>query len=238
MALSRRPLLISATLVPLLAACTVNTPPPTPAPAPAPIVQAPSDPETVFWESVRDAKNPAEYYAYLQAYPAGRFSALARIRIDALTPKPVKAAPPTPKPPPPAAPSQPLPPPHLQGESTIAEAPAPPVNWAKIDDLSGRAGPLLRSQIMDCWDPPSLPRGTSSYRAEVGIYFDPATGQVRGAAFLGGNHEISDKDFARFVNTALAAPMTPACRALDLRQAGTATDSSGLVLLFALDSPP
>lgn len=218
----------------VLAACTSP-------PAPAPVVPAPApaDPELVFWESVRDAKEPAEYYAYLHAYPSGRFSALARIRIEALTPKAPKEIPAPPKAK--STPTVKLPPPppsHQQGETTIAEVPAPPVNWAKIDDLSGKSGPLLRSQIMDCWDPPPLPRGAGSFRAEVGIYFDPANGQVRGAAFLGGNREMSDETFAKFVNSAVAAPMAPACRSLDLRQAGMGKDAGGLVLLFALDSPP
>lgn len=218
----------------VLTACSS---PPAPVPvAPAP---APADPELVFWESVRDAKDPAEYYAYLHAYPSGRFSALARIRIEALTPKAPKQVPAPPKArPTPTVKLPPPPPSHQQGETTIAEVPAPPVNWAKIDDLSGKAGPLLRSQIMDCWDPPPLPRGAGSFRAEIGIYFDPANGQVRGAAFLGGNREMSDETFARVVNSAVAAPMAPACRSLDLRQAGMGTEASGLVLLFALDSPP
>lgn len=229
----------SLVLAGLLLVTACGSPPPA---APPPAAPVPGDPELVFWESVRDSKDVAEYYAYLHAYPAGRFSSLARIRIDALTPKPpaketVPAAPRA-KAAPPKAPV--LPPSHQQGEPTITEAPAPPVNWAKIDDVSGRANPLLRSQIMDCWEPPPLPAGAGSYRAEVGVYFDPATGQVRGAAFLGGNREMTDKTFARFVNSALAAPMAPGCRTLDLRQTGPgqAADSTGLVLLFALDSPP
>lgn len=222
----------------LLALAACGSPPPVVQSPAAPV--RPADPELVFWESVRDSKDPAEYYAYLHAYPAGRFSALARLRIEVLTPKVQKEAAPPPKAKqPPMSSRLPAPPPsHQQGETTIAEAPAPPVNWAKIDDLSGRAGPLLRSQIMDCWEPPPLPRGAGSFRAEIGIYFDPANGKVRGAAFLGGNRDMSDEVFARFVNSAVAAPMSPACRSLDLRQAGGAPDAGGLVLLFALDSPP
>ncbi len=222
----------------LLALAACGSPPPVVQTPAAPV--RPADPELVFWESVRDSKDIAEYYAYLHAYPAGRFSALARLRIEALTPKAQKEAAPPPKAKQPSMSSRlPAPPPsHQQGETTIAEAPAPPVNWAKIDDLSGRAGPLLRSQIMDCWEPPPLPRGAGSFRAEIGIYFDPANGKVRGAAFLGGNREMTDDVFSRFVNSAVAAPMAPACRSLDLRQAGGGADSAGLVLLFALDSPP
>lgn len=217
----------------VLAAC--GSPPPVVQPPPAP---APADPELVFWESVRDSKDPAEFYAYLHAYPAGRFSALARIRIEALIPRPPKEIPAPAKPKPAPSRVQMPPPSHQQGESTIAEAPAPPVNWAKIDDVSGKANPLLRSQIMDCWEPPPLPAGAGSFRAEIGVYYDPVTGLVRGAAFLGGNRAMEDTTFARFVNSALAAPMAPACRSLDLRQAGTGEGITGLVLLFALDSPP
>lgn len=226
----------SIALAGLLALSACGSPPPA---APPPAAPVPADPELVFWESVRDSKDAAEYYAYLQAYPAGRFSALARIRIEAMTPKPSKETATPPARPKPATPRPQTPPPsHQQGESTIAEAPAPPVNWAKIDDLSGKANPFLRSQIMDCWDPPPLPAGAGSFRAEIGVYFDPATGQVRGAAFLGGNREMTDDTYARFVNSALAAPMATACRSLDLRQPAAGQAQGGLVLLFALDSPP
>ncbi|MFY8093555.1 MAG: hypothetical protein ACOVN0_08745 [Niveispirillum sp.] len=229
----------SLALVSLLLVTACGRPPPV---IQVPAAPVPADPELVFWETVRDSKDVAEYYAYLQAYPAGRFSALARIRIEALTPKPAarETAPVTPRAKTTAPRVQAPPPSHQQGEPTISEAPAPPVNWAKIDDLTGRATPLLRSQIMDCWEPPPLPSGAGSYRAEVGVYFDPATGQVRGAAFLGGNREMTDATFSRFVNSALAAPMAPGCRALDLRRgaAGQGAETAGLVLLFALDSPP
>ncbi len=36
--------------------------------------------ELAFWESIRNSENAAEYRAYLNAYPAGRFAALARTR--------------------------------------------------------------------------------------------------------------------------------------------------------------
>jgi len=38
--------------------------------------------ELSYWESVRDSKHAADYEAYLQAYPAGRFVALARTRLE------------------------------------------------------------------------------------------------------------------------------------------------------------
>ena len=40
--------------------------------------------EITFWESVRDSRYPAALQSYLDAYPNGKFAALARIRIKAL----------------------------------------------------------------------------------------------------------------------------------------------------------
>jgi adenylate cyclase len=42
--------------------------------------------ELSFWELVRESDNPALIQAYLEKYPNGEFSPLARIRVDELTP--------------------------------------------------------------------------------------------------------------------------------------------------------
>ncbi len=55
----------------------------TPAAMPA-ISLAAQDKETVFWQSVRDSNDPDMYRAYLEAYPQGTFSSLARIRLEKL----------------------------------------------------------------------------------------------------------------------------------------------------------
>jgi hypothetical protein len=44
--------------------------------------------EMVFWESVRSSSDPADFRAYLEQYPNGKFAALARNRLSVLTPKP------------------------------------------------------------------------------------------------------------------------------------------------------
>lgn len=41
--------------------------------------------ELAFWESIRDSRNPADYRAYLEQYPQGRFASLARLRGQATT---------------------------------------------------------------------------------------------------------------------------------------------------------
>lgn len=59
------------------------------APAPATAPPATGGPqaspaEIEFWNTVKDARNPAEFKAYLETYPNGAFAALAKVRIRAL----------------------------------------------------------------------------------------------------------------------------------------------------------
>ena len=58
--------------------------------------------ELAFWNSIKDSKQASDYEAYLQAYPKGRFAALARARLQQL-----KAAPQAQAPPPQPAPAKP-----------------------------------------------------------------------------------------------------------------------------------
>ena len=37
--------------------------------------------DLAFWQSIQTSTNPAEYKAYLDTFPAGKFAALARIRV-------------------------------------------------------------------------------------------------------------------------------------------------------------
>jgi hypothetical protein len=47
--------------------------------------QAATDPADIaYWQSVQNSKNPAEYKAYLSAFPHGAFSGLAQARINEL----------------------------------------------------------------------------------------------------------------------------------------------------------
>lgn len=49
------------------------------------------DKETVFWQSIAASDNPADFVAYLNAYPEGQFAPLAKIRLSEL--QSVSAAP-------------------------------------------------------------------------------------------------------------------------------------------------
>ena len=55
--------------------------------------------DIAFWNSVKDTKSPAELKAYLDAFPAGTFAALARLRLQKLS---------STTPPPPPSPRRPL----------------------------------------------------------------------------------------------------------------------------------
>jgi hypothetical protein len=39
--------------------------------------------ELAFWDAVKDSRDPADYQAYLEQYPQGRFASLARLRSNA-----------------------------------------------------------------------------------------------------------------------------------------------------------
>jgi formylglycine-generating enzyme required for sulfatase activity len=72
--------------------------------------------ELAFWNSIKDSKQASDYEAYLQAYPKGRFSALARARLQQL-----KAAPPQAQAPPPV----PAKPAGAQGQAKAVPKPQP-----------------------------------------------------------------------------------------------------------------
>jgi uncharacterized caspase-like protein len=61
--------------------------------------------EVVFWESIRDSDDPADFQAYLGRYPTGTFAALARNRLDELQNGGPGAPPPTAAPRPPSDPA-------------------------------------------------------------------------------------------------------------------------------------
>lgn len=59
--------------------------------------------ELAFWDAVKDSRDPADYRAYLEQYPQGRFASLARLRsnappVAAAAPNNLAAATPSPAP--------------------------------------------------------------------------------------------------------------------------------------------
>jgi formylglycine-generating enzyme required for sulfatase activity len=86
--------------------------------------------EITFWNSIKDSNYPADYEAYLKAYPNGRFATLAHARIDRLRAAASAPAPaPTPAPAPqaahPAAPTSAPAPEHPRTASAPNPTPTP-----------------------------------------------------------------------------------------------------------------
>ena len=58
---------------------------PQPIAQPAPQQQVALDKESLFWQSIKDSKNSAEFEAYLNKYPQGTFAELAKAKMAGLT---------------------------------------------------------------------------------------------------------------------------------------------------------
>lgn len=119
------------------AASIAALPPQPQAPQPAPAAPPSTDPATerLFWESIRDSRNPEEFEAYLRRYPNGVFTDLARTRIAALSgargivrsdpPALPAASPPAPRVATPSAPPAPPPRPPAPAAAAPQSPPAP-----------------------------------------------------------------------------------------------------------------
>lgn len=79
--------------------------------------------EIAFWNSIKDGKTPAEFEAYLQAFPNGLFAPLARVRLQQLN-----SAAQTPAP----QPQQAQPAPAMQQPPAAQPKPQPPRQQADI----------------------------------------------------------------------------------------------------------
>ena len=100
--------------------------------------------EMAFWETIKDSTNPAEYEAYLQAFPDGIFAPLARARIRLYRKAPEAEQPAAPPAPAPQAAPAPAPAPPAQA----APAPAPALVIEPVEgdfiartDMNVRGGP-------------------------------------------------------------------------------------------------
>ncbi|HUA54155.1 MAG TPA: caspase family protein, partial [Candidatus Sulfotelmatobacter sp.] len=93
---------------------------------------APSQPstETLFWETIKDSRDPADFRAYLQQYPNGSFAALARNRVAVSTASVARGA----------SPGTPMPAPTTgapQVAAAAAAAPSPAGLTSPSKTLSG-----------------------------------------------------------------------------------------------------
>ncbi len=145
--------------VPLIApprAAQAQTPPPVAAPlavppaAPPPLTpaeQAALREELQLWSGIKDSKEPAEFEAFLAAYPNGRLAPVARLRLQALR-QPAAAPPARPLTPQPPAQAAAPGPPFALNTATIAEAQEKLYNLNfDVGRINGRIGPETRRAI-------------------------------------------------------------------------------------------
>ncbi|WP_414691373.1 SUMF1/EgtB/PvdO family nonheme iron enzyme [Noviherbaspirillum sp.] len=111
--------------------------------------------ELTFWDSIKDSNHVADYEAYLQAYPNGRFAALAKARIERLR----KAAPKTEAPAATPAPAAKAPPERPRPTPPAAAKPAPPAAAPERPAPStAKAGGTIKD-CPTCPDMVALPAG-------------------------------------------------------------------------------
>jgi len=120
--------------------------------------------ELTFWESIKDSTHVEDYEAYLQSYPKGRFTALARARIERLraaAPK-AEAAPEKPSAAP-AAKAPPVKPQPAPAAKAAAEKPhpaaaakAPAAAAAAAPPAKPPGAPAAVSEVKDCAACPAL----------------------------------------------------------------------------------
>ncbi|MCU4178188.1 SUMF1/EgtB/PvdO family nonheme iron enzyme [Bosea sp. BH3] len=125
--------------------------------------------ELAFWETIRNSESAAEYKAYLDAYPNGRFAALARAREQLYRGKP-------PAPAASAAVAPPAPPP-------AAAAPAAPVAAGPQRDCTG------------CPELAAIPAGTFQMGSNDLYEFEKPVHPVTVKAFLLGTREVSYEEW-------------------------------------------
>jgi formylglycine-generating enzyme required for sulfatase activity len=187
--------------------------------------------EITFWNSIKDSNYPADYEAYLKAYPNGRFATLAHARIDRLrsaaTASAAAAAPPStavaPAPPaaraaapaPTSAPAQDHP-----RATTPAPAPAPAPSAAASAAPPAAAvaqkpvtRPLAAGESRDCAACPimvSVPAGSFAMGSSTD---DPSEKPVHhvsiGAPFAIGKYEVTVEQWNACVAANACQKATP-----------------------------
>lgn len=125
------------------ASLTAPTAPPVPPPAPP----GGADRDALFWQSIMNSREPADFEAYLRVFPDGTFAPLARNRLAALR-TPATAAPPPIAPSPPALPA---PPPAVARVPTEAERRAALQGLVALGLLDPSAADLPFDDVRVAW---------------------------------------------------------------------------------------
>ena len=141
-----------------------------PAAQPAPMATAPSvDREAMFWDSIKDSKNAADFKAYLKKYPKGDFADIARNRVEEFAPPP--------------APKQEVAaaaPPRTQDARKETAAITPPVEASATRDVALRnaqdaaAHNDFAQQL--AWDRRAAALGSADAMYDIGAIYDSGLG--------------------------------------------------------------
>jgi hypothetical protein len=155
--------------------------------------------DLAFWQSIQGSADPAEYQTYLDAFPNGRFAALARIRARATAP--AAAAPKGDAAPPQLAPVVAASTPDQQDQ------PAPPPERMTVTPALGRVGQIITFGCSEFPDPttfdllvvvpagtPEMDPGRSREDTKI-VWSDYAmnckrAGSIKGGPFAPGRYEI------------------------------------------------
>ncbi|MEI8394975.1 MAG: caspase family protein [Rhodospirillaceae bacterium] len=172
--------------------------PPSPAAAPVQAMMS-ADKEALYWETIKDSRNPAYYRAYLEQFPTGVFAGLARAKLAAI---PASAPPPAP-----ASTSTPVParvattpPPAPPQPASVASSP-----WGKVAAAVAPQAPP-RSARTVAFNADKVPYLSEQQRTKLDGYQNGASPKAlaigdRGAfAFLNNsNGEMTEDDARRRV---------------------------------------
>ena len=133
--------------------------------------------ELAFWESIRNSENASEYRAYLDAYPNGRFSALARTREQLYRGKPGAAG----------------------AAAAAAASPAAPIPAAPASAASAPKAATIRD-CSDCPELVAIPAGSFQMGSNELYEFEKPVHPVALRAFYLGIREVSLDEWDRCVN--------------------------------------
>ncbi|CAB3733170.1 Hercynine oxygenase [Paraburkholderia rhynchosiae] len=180
--------------------------------------------EITFWNSIKDSNYPADYEAYLKAYPNGRFATLAQARIDRLRAAGSNTQPATPSVAPapqaarPTAPASPAVTPTQERPRAVATPPAastpapstPPVTAASPKPA---AHAPAAGESRDCATCPvmvALPAGSFAMGSSSD---DPSEKPVHrvtiGAPFAIGKYEVTVEQWNACVAANACAKLSP-----------------------------
>lgn len=168
--------------------------------------------ELTFWESIKDSTHASDYEAYLQAYPDGRFAALARARVERLRASAPKAQaqqpaqrPPAPKAVPERAKAAAQSVPPAKPPSASASAPAP-------NEQPAASAPPAKGGIQDCAACPvliALPAGSFTMGSNTGDPSEKPAHQVTlGKPFAIGKYEVTVEQWKACTDAGACAQVT------------------------------